>query len=293
MCFQRPKRPENMPSSVLDIQLVDTSRELPSDFAIRVIEREINLERYWQGTTVQELVELYSLAIEHYSLKGDEKAKDYQVRMHKLLRRPEVVKILSPEKPKISNPIDSPNRSPQEISSAISSKNSEGENIDAQVTEIESQAKEAVKTVKIADKIIGDKLADSVKSQESDLVTRLKRRKVSRQFSNASFVISPVSEIESPISSYTHESHKELENAIQDIMERNYEEKSNKIAEITFKYSTEISEMEDSGMMGMVVTHMRENLKKEISEISLEYDGKRKAELKIFKESYLLNNSKN
>ena len=46
MCFQRPRRKENNPISVLDVQLIDTSGELPSDFAIRVIEREIKLEKY-------------------------------------------------------------------------------------------------------------------------------------------------------------------------------------------------------------------------------------------------------
>ena len=308
MCFQRPRRKENMPTSVLDIQLVDTSRELPSDFAIRIIEREINLEKYWKEDTVQELVELYSVAIEHYSMKCDEKAFDYQMRMQKMLRRPEVLGVFSAKIRKQDNQDTTPGKITEETkeTEAGEERGNTGDmfnavlqqendpspiHFDMEIATTDLLAAEAVKSKEDNDKITGDKLTDSVKSQESDLVTRLKRRKISRNLT-ASFVMSPFSEAESPKSFTSETNERELENLIQVIMEKNYEEKSNKIAEITVKYTTEINLMEDSGMMGMVITQMKQNMKQEIEEIGKEFDEKRKAEIKTFKEEYHANKLK-
>jgi hypothetical protein len=71
-------------------------------------------------------------------------------------------------------------------------------------------------------------------------------------------------------------------------MEKSYEEKSMKIAEITVKYNTEISAMEDSGVMGIVVAQMKQNMAQEIEEVSKEFDEKRRAEVKSLRDSFVV-----
>ena len=279
---------------------MDTSRELPSDFAIKIVEREINLEKYWQKDTVQELVELYSVAIEHYSMKGDEKAIDYQMRMHKMLKRPEVLGVFSPninkqdgkstdtgeipEETKETE-IEEEGKKPEDMYSHILQREDDSLPIlfDMEVSSTDLLVAKEVTFKEENDKVMGDKLTSSVRSQEFDLVTRLKRRKISRNLT-PNLVLSPFSEIESPKSFTCEINERELENLIQEIMEKNYEEKSNKIAEITIKYTTEINQMEDSGMMAMVVTQMKQQMKEEIEEVGKQFDDKRKAEIKAFKE---------
>lgn len=285
MCFQRPRRKQENFTSHFDVQLIDTSTRLPEDFAIRLLEREMHLERTFEKSTVEDLIILYSTAIEYYNTKQDDQAINYQIRMQKMLKRPEVLKIYSVQPPvkrhsltlatestlNSQNDIDPPEFVMQEVPTPRS-----------------IQAEEAVKDKEMSDKVLGDKLVDSLKSQENDLETRIKRRKFTRTMSNLSFVYSPASEMESPRSPVEDISESKIEGQIQDLMEKCYEEKSMKIAEITVKYNTEISSMEDSGVMGIVVAQMKENMAKEIEEVSKEFDEKRRAQVKALRDSFAL-----
>lgn len=314
MCFQRPRKKLDGPSMDLEIQLIDTSRELPCDFAMKLIEREISLEKSCDKACIEELIKLYSLAIEHYSIKGDEKVKDYQSRMQRMLRRPDVLKVFSyklnpqpnPNKlvPKAVNGHENPIESqpePQEDPLINEEIKSLPEFVLTE-EEIKFHTKEAENVVEhkeISDKALGDKLLDSVKSQENDLATRLKRRKISRPVSMSPVIDSPVNEIESPksvtseVKNITGEILSEdFELQIQQVMEKHYKEKAEKVAEVTVRYNSEISAMEDSGMMGMVVAQMKINMKQEIDDIGKDYDEKRKNEVKKLREEYLAHRGK-
>lgn len=286
MCFQRPRKKQENSISHFDVQLIDTSTKLPEDFAIRLIEREMHLERTFEQSTVEDLILLYSTAIEYYNTKQDDQALNYQLRMQKMLKRPEVLKIYSIQRPqkRASVTITTESTIDQQLDT---------ENPEFIMQEIETprsiQAEEAVKDKQVSDKILGDKLADSLKSQENDLETRIKRRKLTRTMSNMSFVYSPASEVESPrLTTEDNNFESELEALMQELMEKSYEEKSMKIAEITVKYNTEISAMEDSGVMGIVVAQMKQNMAQEIEEVSKEFDEKRRAEVKSLRDSFVV-----
>ncbi|OMJ80645.1 hypothetical protein SteCoe_19081 [Stentor coeruleus] len=314
MCFQRPRKKLDCPSMDLEIQLIDTSRELPCDFSMKLIEREISLEKSCNKSCIEELIKLYSLAIEHYSIKGDEKVKDYQSRMQRMLRRPDVLKVFSYNQ----NPKENPNKL---VAKAVdnhenpieSQLESQEDPLDIEETtslpefvlteeEIKFHTKEAENVVQdkeISDKALGDKLLDSLKSQENDLATRLKRRRISRPISMSPVISSPVNEIESPKSNNSDVKiitgeilSEDFELQIQEVMEKHYKEKAEKIAEVTVRYNSEISAMEDSGMMGMVVAQMKVNMKEEIEEIGKDYDEKRKNEVKKLREEYLAHRGK-
>jgi hypothetical protein len=293
MCFQRPKRPKGVRSTILDIQLIDNSRQLPSDFAIRLIEREMSLDKQLSVNTIQNLVDLYSLAIEHYSLKGDNKAKDYQAKMSKMLRKPEVLALMSGDnKPRTAPKNDKEDDSYKEtLIDKISDEDNDTQDpyILPETPETRVEIEEAVKKKEIDDKDIGNKLLGSLKSQESSLDSRLMLRKQNK-LSSSMIDLSPISE---PLNtSMVDLMDRELDELIRDIMEKNYEEKASKIAEVTVRYNTEINDMEDTGMMGMVVSHMKQQLKNEIDAISQEFDEKRRNQIKKFKEEYYASKNK-
>ena len=299
MCFQRPRRIPKNQTSMIDISLIDTSRSLPSDFAIRVIEREIKLEKQPNEEVIHDLVNLYSLAIEHYSLTGDEKAKDYQTRMHKMLKKPEIMATLSPTKnkeinvqsPKIQSKTESPLVTPEKTVSE-EKKEINPITVNNKQSFETKMIENTVKDKEINDKEIGDKLAVSLKSQEIGLKERLHLRQTSKVPANLIFDDSPTLEIDSPKSFVSESFEKDMQNVIEDIMEKSYEEKSNKIAEIKMKYLAEMEGMEDTGMMGLVMAQMKQNMKEEIDQVNTEYDERRKNELKKFKEDYFHNKSK-
>ena len=69
---------------------------LTENFAMKILEKEIELEKRPQPSLVSELVELYSQAIEFYNYQNDPKCYDYQDRMHKMLLKPQVISTLKP-----------------------------------------------------------------------------------------------------------------------------------------------------------------------------------------------------
>jgi hypothetical protein len=265
----------------------------------------MHLERTFEKSTVEELVNLYSTAIEYYNTKDDDQALNYQLRMQKMLKRPEVLRIFSvsvPKEPKVSF---SPTKPDLFLSDTEETAADVQEKPVFFMKELETprstQATAEVKKKEISDRQTGDKLADSLKNQENDLETRIKRRKIGRALSGLSFVYSPANEAESPKAveeSFDRQSEtgkvekeerkrdQELEAAIQDIMERSYEEKSAKIAEITVKYTAEINSMEDSGVMGIIVNQMKQNMQEEIELVSKEFDEKRRFQVKTLKEEF-------
>ncbi|CAG9321243.1 unnamed protein product [Blepharisma stoltei] len=70
---------------------------LPSDFAFEIIDKEIQLEKSWDHSTIHELIGLYSKAIEYYELQHDPRFYDYQQKIHKLLVKPQVLQTLQRE----------------------------------------------------------------------------------------------------------------------------------------------------------------------------------------------------
>lgn len=302
MCFQRPRKKLETPSIHLKIQLIDTSRGLPSDFAMRLVEREMSLEKSCEKSIIEDLIKLYSIAIEHYSIKDDDKVRDYQLRMQKMLRRPDVLQVFSLSQEKIDEVKDlsrledkeRPGESQPDPQEDYEETLSQPEIIitEEQLELHKQEAENAVKNKEIADKEIGDKLLDCMKSQENDLFLRLSRRKSSRPASMNSILDIPIPETETSRNTSLEMQNENFETHMQEIMERHIKEKSEKIAEVTVKYNAEINAMEDSGMMAMVIAQMKSNMKQEIDDISKEYDEKRKIEIKKFREDYLANRGK-
>ena len=68
-----------------------------SDIAVKMIEKELQLEKNIDAIIIHELIALYSEAVEYYSTKNDSKYADYQIRMQNMLKKPEILKALKIE----------------------------------------------------------------------------------------------------------------------------------------------------------------------------------------------------
>lgn len=258
---------------------------LPTNFAMTIIEKEIELEKNCTASLIGELVELYSQAIEFYNYNNDSKCYDYQDRMHKMLMKPGVMSTLSPEK-RNKSPI--PSRSDLEKSKMLmaaelnSTLSVTSHKAERTITRTIDQSENNTKEIAV-------KLADNFKMQDDDLLSRLEsRRKLNRTFQSES----PISEnpanltysnaldmLESDKSAGFSITRAEINKKIEELMEAHFTEKAAKIAEISVKYEKEILEMQEDGVMALVVAQMRENMKSEIESVSKEFDERRRAEV--------------
>jgi hypothetical protein len=268
---------------------------LPSNFAMTIIEKEIELEKCCSPSLISELVELYSQAIEFYNFNNDPKCYDYQDRMHKMLLRPSVLSTLSPEKQDRSkSPLPDPKKDFEkskkliaaELNSSLSVTSHKAERtIIRAIDQNENETKE-----------VAVKLADNFKMQDNDLLNRLEsRRKLNRTFTGEAQVetqetvnnLTFTQELElgeSDKSAGFAVSKGEISRKIEDLMEMHFAEKAAKIAEINVRYEREILEMQDEGVMALVVNQMRQNMKDEIESVSKEFDERRRAEIMKLKQ---------
>lgn len=260
---------------------------LPTNFAMTIIEKEIELDKRCTAGLITELVDLYSQAIEFYNYNNDPKYFDYQDRMHKMLSKPSVMSTLSPVKNRNKSPIPSGRSDLEkskilmaaEINSTLSVTSHKAErSITRTIDQNENNTKETAV-----------KLAGHFKKQDDDLLTRLEsRRKMNKTFTSesqgpenpANLTYSNALEmLESEKSASFSVSRAEINKKIEELMEFHFAEKAAKIAEISVKYEKEILEMQEDGVMALIVAQMRENMKQEIESVSKEYDERRRAEV--------------
>ena len=75
-------------------QLVPKPSSVTTDLAMKVLEKEIELEKTWDPKLIHELMNLYSKIIEQYEQNNNPKYLDFQDRMHKMLVKPQVISAL-------------------------------------------------------------------------------------------------------------------------------------------------------------------------------------------------------
>lgn len=75
-------------------QLVPKPSTATTDLAMKVLEKEIELEKTWDPKLIHELMNLYSKIIEQYEQNNNPKYLDFQDRMHRMLVKPQVISAL-------------------------------------------------------------------------------------------------------------------------------------------------------------------------------------------------------
>uniref|UniRef100_A0A7S3MRU3 Uncharacterized protein n=1 Tax=Fabrea salina TaxID=342563 RepID=A0A7S3MRU3_9CILI len=288
---------------------------LPNNFATNLIEKELQLESDCSLEVLNELVNLYSQAIEYYEHVQDPKYYDFQDRLHKILVRPEILKLMQSEKkPQAHSTPCSPKRSLKskkkqterkrqlmaaELTNRMPSTHQTRRNTSKLVSRHSSNTK------RVAGRAVKD-----FQSQETALERRLasrKQKKINNTYDMLSLPASPLSTsgyfefdsfsevgddelsltIESDRSGGPKLSKQGLEHKLEEIMEKNFAEKAAKIAEIKVNYESQIREMEgQGGIMNMIVDQMKTQMNEEISKLTQELDAKRKVEIENLKKSW-------
>ena len=323
--MSRKKKPEPKPKPF----------QISSDLAMKIIEKELELEKTWNSSVIHELMSLYSQAIEYYEQQGNPRYYDFQDRMHKMLIKPQVISVLqrlncpeasTSESPSIVSPRihEAPEMAPkqEELVQAMH---------DSPMTQRKFQAEQTRKQLSLefnktlskhkqqrnfniiidrhssSSKETALKAAADFKSQDSALERRLASRQKSQLTKSMTFLSCSsndlsrafgcdLSDVDEELNTSTKSSFfavdeqnseicERFEKRLEEIMEKNFGERSCKITEIKFRYESQINEITDMGdIMDILIKQMRVNMQEEIDFLVQEYDLKRKEEIRALKE---------
>lgn len=295
--------------------------EFPADLANSIIEKEIELEKDPSLILINDLIILYTKAVEHYETQDNPKYLDFQERMHKMLLRPEILSILQNNNTKDSSKA-SVNTEKRSLSPNKKSVNTEKKgleirkeqaeddrkNLACQLTNVLSNGSSCLNLIKSVNEnteIALVKIVESIKEQDLELEKRVAMRKRNRYAKSQNFsMISKKSQMGDNNESYIEEgdttctksslftaddiikeNHEKFEKRLEVLMEQNLSERALKILEIKMSYESQISELsEGGGLLNLVVNELKKNMNEEITRIIEFYDNKRKEEIKKLKE---------
>ena len=290
MCFRNPlsknayRLPQQDYSS--DEEEPQNSPSKRSGFvAIQMIELEMQLEQNCTLDTIMRLCGLYSQAIEFFDDKEDPKCFDIQNKLHKMLKRPEVIQILS-------NPI-----TPSSLSIAFSLPEDKKSDFESRKKGLSQQLSKKLEedrrsSLAGADMIVQetnkaqevtDRIRSSFSKQEAELMTRRDQRRTSMRKRNSSVVL----EIErSDVSAGGYRGN--MQEEVEEFLENHFATQSHAISEINVRYETEINKLDgQGGVFAMVVEQLRKNKEDEVSAVRNKFEGIRKEAVGIIRKKYV------
>ena len=226
-----------------------------AEFSLKLLEKELELEKNFAKPVIEDLITLYSEAIEHYNEISDTKFYDYQDRLHNMLMRPEVATVMNGN---CSNNFYNVVRRRTICSEQV---------IKSKLLEKEKVLR--VPKVKSEDFCIKkERIEDNLNRQDSDLQSRIRIR---RNKANESFQANDIS----TKGSYYLDEKDQMEM----IMEKYYEKKAKEVSDVSLFYLMKM-ESADQATKDLLAQEM----KREILRVSEKYDRDRVEKLKKFKQ---------
>lgn len=287
--------------------------ELSNDFAMKLINKELELEANCNISCLRELIELYRFAIEYFEEAKDPKFWDFQIRLQKILMRPVILQLMQEE--------SASEKTTDKASIRSHHRHHTGNKkspvffthpLEIPKPHIEETVLQEDKTPKIINRIVEtqqsrtkkgtNRVVFDLKSQDINLKDRLRSRKqkllnVSTDSSymsfmskdlNSSYSIGKYSNVktfdsletifdsEFYMENYSLESRLERSD-IEKIIEKNYLEKTEKVTEIKIRYENQIGEVEGMGKISeVIIEDLKRKMQEEIDRVGQELDQERK-----------------
>ena len=288
MCFRNP----------LDREIYTLPRKNSEDesqpkvsghFAMQMIEFEIQLEQNCTIELVQKLTELYTQAIEFFDDNDDSKYNDIQVRLHRMLSRPEVIAILnSPEK--VSEKVQSSSYEQKKTVFETRKKDMAvrlNENLNPKLAHSLSTS-ELISSHSNKIQKIATQISNSLTTQEKNLEDRVFQRKKSMISHRNNTSLTNIKFVGECDMSGGCDKEILMQKEIEEFLEENFSLQTTAVSEVNVKYETEIKQFEgQGGVMAMVVEEMRKNKEAEVLEIKNYYEKIRRDQIMIIKKRYL------
>ena len=276
--------------------------KLSPNFAVKLIDKEAELERNCNVDIIQELVQLYTEAVEYYAFIKDNKSYDYQERMHKMFVRPDVIKAIKQNIP--SSPVKNMTMQQRKVESQKAKTSQVA--VDLFHNREVKSLNRIIDYQKLRNIEVARKAAMEFKLQDQDLQKRLDSRKKSMltksmdgsRYVNKSILqdktLKAVSEeSDSQTTSFVkfmEEDEIDIEYELENIMEKYCNEKASKLSQIQVKYETQLKEMDGPGpLMEQIRAQLRVDMKNELDTAEKEIDSKKEKEIHGLKAGHTKN----
>ena len=244
------------------------SSALPDGFALDLLEKELALEHSPSLALLQEVVAMYSLAIEHYEFIKDPLHFSFQERMHRLLARPDMRRLFEP-----------PQRRFQRSQTVQLGRSSLAETPASPASNVQRFLERNEST---SNKVLSQARND-MRTQDYDLQRRLAVRKQKHRNS-----LTSQSFLEDSFST-TEGSPKNIDafqQQIEAVLEEIYAKKAEKVAAITVKYEVQMNELGEDSLAKAVKAQMQRSMQCEIDQVSAELESFRKEKLQQIKSAH-------
>jgi hypothetical protein len=233
------------------------------DFSVKLLEKELELEKNCGIHIIEELITLYSEAIEHFNELSDSRFYDFQDRLHKMLIRPEVASVVQGKG--LQNLYHLAKRKTFCSEQIIKSKIIERENF---------SVLSRIKSEEMVGSTQKEKIKENVNKQDFDLNDRvfLRRSRVkSGELHNH--------DVSTKESYYLDE-----KDQVEMIMEKFYEKKAKEVSDVTLFYLMKMESADE-----ITKNHLALEMKKEILRVSQKFDANKAHKLKKFKQLNKIN----
>jgi len=273
--------------------------QLPSNFASLLIEKEFELESELSLKALNDLVDLYRQAIEYYEHIQDSKFYDFQERLQKLIVRPEVMKIMQPgpRRRAQTQTTKKQNSERNRVFMAVelnkhmdSSPHKSQKFINRNTVKNKEVASKALKDFKFQDSSLADRLASRKQKMLSTSVDMPRWSSLNDSMSFELDLVKQIGEESDKSGGLPKMPTQNFEAKLEEILERHFEEKSAKIAEVKVKYESQLKNLEWEGnAKRSLADEIKDQMQREIKRVTEECDFKRRAELADFKSSMRFN----
>ena len=224
-------------------------------FSVKLLEKEIELEKHFRLEVIEDLITLYSQAIEHYNETQDTKYLDYQDRLHTLLMKPEVSSVLNGR------------RNNNMYINSRRKTLADKEILKSRLLESTKKAPQLKLDIH-KNRLNRDDIVNNISCQDNQLEARISNRR-SRKLVN----IQELNDVSTKPSYFLDEKEQ-----MEEIMERYFSEKAKSIEEITLRYLLAMDPASPATR-----SLLAQNMQKEIIETSESFDRQRIQEVQDLK----------
>ncbi|OMJ84710.1 hypothetical protein SteCoe_14099 [Stentor coeruleus] len=237
---------------------------LPEDFAEQLLELEMQVDKNCEIDTIKALVDLYSNAIEYYENTKDTKYHAYKKRLHSLLLREDVQKVLNAT-------VKSVQRKPLSGLNVNNLKTTDSQTDIKNPFETENSIDFPILANNKDTQEFRSRALTNIKSQESELENRVKARK-SLKTSAVSIKVNEDKFI----------GRNSYEDALVDIMGKYITDKITRVQQIKSTYEKQIEEIKEMGSSPIIleiVKQMETSMQNEIDEVCKNIEEQKSKEI--------------
>jgi hypothetical protein len=279
---------------------------LSKDFALKMIEKEAQLDRSCCLDVINELVEIYTEGIEYYSFIRDSKAQHFQEKMQRMFLRNDVMIAIKLKTNQSVLRCETMEERKQEFDLKRCESAAKAQEVMNNTKTHEKELNRVIDYSKLRNIETARKAAMDFKAQDEDLNKRLASRKKSMltksmesfrylNISQSTSLSTVKEEVQDPlgvtfVNLITEEEEETDIDSLERIMEKFCQEKALKSSQIQVKYENQINLLEEEGsLFDQLRAQLKKDMQSELLTLTNEIESRKAEEIHLLKHRHRKN----